>query len=137
MDRKPQEKIQIAVAICFFFMIIGLSLSLSNKLPFAVKQHFISMISSASTAEDVVSSYLLDEFYGKNVFVDLNGLFARLTGRRTYNETTLLRNGMLSSDKESIETIADMQDISNALTELSQKLQEIETPFLYVQVPVK
>ena len=137
MDRKPQEKIQIAVAICFFFMIIGLSLSLSTKLPFAVKQHFKSMFSSASTAEDVVSSYLLDEFYGKKVFIDLNGLFARLTGRRTYNDTTLLRNGMLSSDKESIETIADMQDISNALTELSQKLQEIETPFLYVQVPYK
>ena len=137
MKRKLQKKVQIAVAFCFFTMIAGLSLSIRTKLPFAIKQHFKSLLCPVSVTEDITASYVLDEFYGKNVFIDLNGLFARLTGRRTYNETTRLNNGMLSSDKESIETIAEMQSLSNALKDFSQKLQAIDIPFLYVQAPYK
>ncbi len=137
MNRDPQKKAQIAVAFCFFTMIAILSLSISTKLPFAVKQHFKSLISPASVTEDITASYVLDEFFGKSVFIDINGLFARLTGKRTHNETTRLNNGMLSSDKESIETIADMQNLALAMKDLSQKLQLLDIPFLYVQAPYK
>ena len=74
------------------------------------------------------------EFALKEQFINLNGLFARITGRTVCNGVSVLNNGMLSYD-----TVADldMTPLSTAITQFHRFLSEQEIPFLYVQAPAK
>ena len=87
--------------------------------------------------EKVASAYLVDAFRGKFRLLDLNGLFARLTGRRDYNGVTLLKNGMLGEGSGTFRKEKDHRPLANALTGFSKYLAEMDIPFLYVQAPYK
>ncbi|MCH5261126.1 MAG: hypothetical protein J1F18_15370, partial [Lachnospiraceae bacterium] len=69
----------------------------------------------------------------KNNFVNLNGLFARLTGRRLLNGTVKLNNGMLGFKIGD----ADMTTTANEISVFSDYLSEQNIPFLYIQMPGK
>lgn len=83
--------------------------------------------------DEVQKSYLSDGFAYKNNFLNLNGLFARLTGRRVLNNVVRLNNGMLSA----VQSEMDMTALANAITSFSDYLSEQDIPFLYVQMPYK
>lgn len=83
--------------------------------------------------DEVKQGYLSDSFTFKNDFVNLNGLFARLTGRRTLNNVVKLNNGMLSM----AEREKDMTVLANSITSFSDYLSEQNIPFLYIQMPYK
>lgn len=72
-------------------------------------------------------------FVGKNHFVNLNGLYGRMMGRRVYNNVILLKNGMLSAPYGE----ADLEDLEALLTGFASYLEEKEIPLLYVQAPAK
>ena len=83
--------------------------------------------------DEVQKGYLSDSFAYKNDFVDLNGLFARLTGRRTLNTVVKLNNGMLSKPLNEM----DLTALGNGIVELSDYLKGQDIPFLYVQLSYK
>ena len=81
----------------------------------------------------VRESYVNDTV-GRYGFVDLNGLFMRLTGRRTDNSVMKLRNGMLTEENT---PPCDVTKLSEGINTLAEYLEEKGTPFLYVQLPYK
>ena len=83
--------------------------------------------------DDVQSGYLSDSFAYKNDFLNLNGLFARLTGRRVLNNTVKLKNGMLSATLSDM----DMTALANEIAGFSDYLNEENIPFFYIQMPHK
>lgn len=83
--------------------------------------------------DEVQNGYLSDSFVSKHYFVNLNGLFARLTGRRTLNDIVKLNNGMLSYAFQEVDTTA----LANEITGFSGCLSEQDIPFFYIQMPYK
>jgi len=83
--------------------------------------------------DEVKGAYVSDFSYKEN-FINLNGLFARLTGRHVYNDVSKLKNGML--DYGAINK-ADVNELFNGIKEFHDMLKTQDIPFLYVQVPLK
>lgn len=82
---------------------------------------------------EVKGAYVAD-FTGKEHFINVNGLFARMTGRHVYNEVAALKNGML--DYETIKR-TDTSSLADAIDRFQDKLNKNHISFLYVQVPCK
>lgn len=72
-------------------------------------------------------------FAYKNYFVSLNGLFARLTGRRTLNKVVKLNNGMLGDTLGDVDTAV----LANGIADFSDYLNKRNIPFSYIQIPAK
>ena len=83
--------------------------------------------------DEVQEGYVSNSFFHKNDFVNLNGAFARLTGRRTLNEVVKLNNGMLGRTLSNVDTTA----LTNGISGFSDYLREQNIPFLYIQMPEK
>lgn len=84
--------------------------------------------------EQVQKGYTANQFIPKNAFINLNGLFARLTGRRVLNNVIKCENGMLTQamGKE------DVSDLAQNIVDFAAYLDECENiPFIYVQMPYK
>ena len=91
----------------------------------------------ADTVESISQNYTSDDFIGKYDCITLNGLFARITGRRVYNEVTLLNNGMLTSVSEPGIIKQEMDTTIDRITSLSDFLNKSDIPFLFVLAPHK
>lgn len=90
-------------------------------------------LSFENFVNEVQKGYLSDSFSHKNDFLNLNGAFVRLTGRRTLNEVCRLNNGMLSV----AEPQKDITAMADGITIFSDFLRERDIPFLFVQLPYK
>lgn len=88
---------------------------------------------TATELRDTLTASYQENVSGKNAFIDLNGLFVRLTGGRICNEVVRLNNGMLSS----VADAEGLSNISSSIAALSAALQEQDIPFLFVQTPYK
>ena len=62
---------------------------------------------------EVKENYLSD-FNQKNMYVNINGLFAKMTGRKVYNEVAILENGML------INEALNERDLSSSTEKLAE-----------------
>ncbi|MCD8098284.1 MAG: hypothetical protein LUE31_09735 [Lachnospiraceae bacterium] len=91
---------------------------------------------SFSEFVDNVSSGILANMPDKNDYINLNGLYARLTGQITCNDVVRLNDGMLTIMDETVEKL-DMEPRAESISELSAYLEEKEIEFLYVQAPDK
>ena len=96
-------------------------------------------ISFGQMTETVASAYKSSDLWGKYDSITINGLFARLSGRRAYNEVTLLKNGMLTGtmklDNEAKSGLN--KKIVKRITSLDSFLKQLDIPFIYVQIPQK
>ncbi|MBQ1234573.1 MAG: hypothetical protein IIX77_02985 [Oscillospiraceae bacterium] len=81
-----------------------------------------------------VKDEYINGFRPKHAFIELNGLFARLTGRTVYNQVAALSNGMLIN-----ESVGDMDTDTAAqkLAEFADFTQNSGARFVYVQAPYK
>ncbi len=71
---------------------------------------------------------------GKNDYINLNGLFAKYSGRKVYNGVATLKNGMLTNDKlKAVDTTLAINNIS----EFDKWLEDSGREFVYVQEPHK
>ncbi|MBQ7335176.1 MAG: hypothetical protein IJW92_01720 [Clostridia bacterium] len=96
-----------------------------------------NLVGGESNFEDFIAEVkevYVSDLAGKEAFINLNGLFAKLTGRTVYNEVAVLNNGML--DYDTLPKL-DMTDFANGVDAFDAYLQEKEIPFLYVQAPCK
>ncbi|MCD8242085.1 MAG: hypothetical protein LUD73_06915, partial [Lachnospiraceae bacterium] len=83
---------------------------------------------------DNVSSGFRSDLSGKNSYINLNGLYARLTGQITCNDIVRLNDGMLTA--ETMKQL-DMELRAESISELDGYLEEKGIEFLYVQAPDK
>ena len=80
-----------------------------------------------------VQDQYTSKFTLKNSFLNLNGAFARATGRSSYNNIIRLKNGMLTYGS----TKLDMSGLANGINSFNAHLKENNVDFLYVQLPMK
>lgn len=116
-------------------LVVLVQLSIANlKIVREPLEKFIQHdLSFEDFADEIQKGYISDNFTHKSDFVNINGLFARLIGRRTLNNVVKLNNGMLSKPL----TDMDMTNLANGITSFSDHLSEQGIPFLYVQMPYK
>ncbi len=130
--RKPLIP-SIAGGIVFFCLIILLSAGNYRLMTEPVRRLIGGEINFEQMTKEIVQGFSSDNFWRKNNFIDLNGFFARLSGREHYNNVWKLKNGMLASYEQEW----DMTDPARSVADFSDYLQSLNTPFLYVQQPVK
>ncbi len=83
---------------------------------------------------EAVQNQYTSKFFLKNSFLNLNGFFARSTGRSSYNDVVLLKNGMITHGTSSK---LDMNGLANGINSFNAHLKENDVDFLYVQLPMK
>lgn len=130
-EKKHWSRNLLAVAV---LLLLALLSAVNLKLVKDPLQKFLQReLTFAEYVDQVQKGYLSDNFAHKNDFLNLNGLFARLTGRRTLNEVVKLNNGMLGRTLSDV----DVPAFANAISDFSDYLNEQDIPFLYIQMPVK
>lgn len=83
--------------------------------------------------DEVEAGYTSDGFIPKNIFVNLNGMFARLAGQRTLNDVVKLDNDMLGEALPEL----DITPLADGIAGFSDYLGGRNIPFLYLQLPCK
>lgn len=127
---------KIGAAIFTFAILAFLALGfLLNKklLDTPVNELYEGKIKFGEFVDDVEGAYKSGVAF-KNDFVNINGLFARATGRNHYNGVSRLKNGMLIYGEI---PLADMSDSAQGLIEFNSYLNKNGIKYLYVQAPVK
>ncbi len=136
MKKWPFDQIFRLVIACCCLVVIGV-LSVTN-LPLMSKP-VDRFLRGKTTFEEmtktIASGLVSDDLAEKDGFINLNGLLARVAGRRVYNDVVRLNNGMLTRT----ETIKPSQLTSAAdkIVALADWLGGKGTPFLYVMPPLK
>lgn len=125
----------IIVTICVLAMLSLFSIYNWKLAQGPIQELVRKEVTFSEFVDSIQSAYLSDDLKGKNSFINLNGFFARLTGRRVYNEVVILDNGMLSETipKKNVESFAE--NIVQFKEFLSGR--ETEPKFVYVQAPYK
>lgn len=122
--------------LALVFLLIILALTVAN-LPLTIEAVTSGIQANNGLhglTEKVKSAYLTDEFSKKTSFVNLAGLHARLTGRQKFNDVITLKNGMLGySDANRHSMLLH----ASGITQFAQWLDEIDTEFVFVQMPYK
>ena len=118
----------IILVFLFGFFVWNINLAKEPATKLIAKEETFSEF----TAE-IREEYTSDKFSLKNLFININGLFSRITGQRVCNEIVLLNNGMLTT----AEVKRKMQPQAEAISELAKYAEGIGIPFLYVQAPYK
>ncbi|MBR4291387.1 MAG: hypothetical protein IKT52_12240 [Oscillospiraceae bacterium] len=122
--------------LVLLFVVILFGLAIANlPLTFkALEEGAAAGQGLAGVSETLRKAYLTDEFWQKNQFVNINGLYARFSGRRELNDVVLMRNGMLGYSGNAKRSMS-LQ--TAGITQFSEWLHAIGSDFLYVQMPYK
>ena len=86
-----------------------------------------------SFQDQIHENYTSDDLQHKLDFVNLNGLYARITGRQELNDVYRTKNGMITLLMEE----QNMDPLGKNLIRFSESLTTLDIPFLYVQAPYK
>lgn len=131
MEKKNRAVRWMTVLLGLFITVFAcLNLMLVAK---PVKRFLKQETTFSGFVEEVQEAYTSDAWKGKSLFININGLFARVTGQRVCNEVVLLENGMLTEPMDKL----NVKPLAEAVAEFSGYLAEEEIPFLYVQAPYK
>lgn len=84
-------------------------------------------------SDDIAKNYQ-DKLRQKYWFINLNGLFVKLSGGRVCNKVVRLNNGFLTGVRADS---FDVTEHAEKLAEMSATLEKKGIPFLYVQAPTK
>lgn len=94
-----------------------------------------STFSIRNLNEKISTGLKSDSFFHKDDFINLSGLYGRLSGRRLFNEVVLMKNGMLNYSKMKLN--AKTYDIPLILSDFSRFVEDSGGKFIYVQYPGK
>lgn len=123
------------IIACAFLLIVAFFTAANFRLAVQPLKDFARGRRNFVSFRDEIQSVLKsDEFSYKNSFINLNGLFSKLTGKRIINDTLLANNGMLAHGSLSRFKIGDY---AQRITELDAAAAKMGIPFLYVQAPYK
>lgn len=132
MEKEKHIGARIFAVLIAVFLVFGAVLNI-KLLETPLERWQNQEIDFAEWIQEVRSAYVSD-FFGKEHFINLNGLFARWTGRTVYNEVSVLKNGML--DYESLKEV-DMTSFANGVQAFDTFLNQHDISFVYVQAPNK
>lgn len=128
-----KKRISSVASIAFALLILIFAVWNLPRLKTPVRMLFTGETDFSGFTQYVHESYV-NETVGRYAFVDLNGLFMRVTGRRTDNSVMKLKNGMLTEENS---PLGDVTKLADGINTLAKYVREKGTPFLYVQIPYK
>lgn len=73
-------------------------------------------------------------FFARESFINLNGLFTRLIGKKTTNNVDKMKNGMLVNSNI---IYRDTSNLANSIKQFNSHLKENDVKFVYIQLPMK
>ena len=95
-DSTPKNRIRSWIAICFCAFVL-LMAAVNVKLAARPALSFLMGEESfKEMTKEIAENYVSTKLWLRSDFINYNGLFARMTGRRAYNQTMLMNNGMLN-----------------------------------------
>ena len=96
----PNHKARFVLAVGFLVIISVMSVANRKLLKSPVKKLIHGEAGFRQTTEAIASAYSSDRLKYKNSFINLNGFFARICGRRKCNDVLLLKDNLLSFDDD-------------------------------------
>ena len=139
-DSRPKNRIRSWIAICFCAFVL-LMAAVNVKLAARPALSFLMGEESfKEMTKEIADNYVSSKLWLRGSFINYNGLFARLTGRRAYNKTMLMTNGMLNYGSE---TFSEKQDgsleitLADSIGQFSDFLDSLGIPMCFALAPVK
>ena len=113
--RGRRIKLPLIAALVLLILLLAVNVKIVGEPLTALARHELTFEEFVNTVE---SGYSSDNFAGKSGFVNVNGLFARLTGRRVLNKVIRGTNGMLTGAAGNI----DMTELAASIEGFGWKL---------------
>ena len=122
------------IAACLTLCFIGMVAISNFRISFDGIKAFLNKETDFSTlTENIAKSFKSDNLSHKTDFIDLNGLYARMTDRIQYNDVTRLKDGMITSLTDEL----DMSLYASNIAVLSEDLSRKGIRFAFIQAPYK
>lgn len=128
-------KSRAVVAVTFCFLIAYMSFINKNLIKKPLMDFVQGKKDFRQTTKTIATNYVSKQLKYRNKFINLNGLIARRTGRRMYNEVLLLKSNTLSHAK--IEKANDFGKHLEKTVEFANFTKKLKIPFIYVASPFK
>lgn len=132
---KRRLNINLCMAVLALVLIIGTAVVNISTISDAFGKLFMGESSFDSFTTDIQNAYT-SGIVGKDFLLDVNGLFARLSGRKVYNGVVMLNNGMLNWEKDTAVEV-DVEGLAQHTIAFSKELKKQDVEFLYVQAVQK
>ena len=129
------QKFRMAAAALLIILMIVMTLTNASLFIEPLDRLFQRKASFPDTTKAIASGYLSNKLWEKNTFIDLNGLFAGMTGKRMHNNILRLNNGMLTFNENREQYEVD--GLTDRLAAFSGCLKTLGIPFLYALPAVK
>lgn len=122
--------------ICVLFLIfVGVTAFLNRELFSGPLNEFLSgEMDFREMTEDIHNIFTGNQVNNRYAYINLNGLFARLSGRTKYNGAQLMNNGMLIYD--ALNT-PKTEALAKGMIGFRDDLARLSIPFLFVAAPYK
>ena len=123
---------RLVVTLCFGAYVLMIMWN-NHKLIITHAKSLINGQARIGESINKISDGLRNDFADKYDYINLNGLFTRLAGKRKNNEVVLLNDGTETEPRP----YREMKDRAKNMIDFSQWLEGRGIPFLYVQAPDK
>lgn len=135
MGNNNNERRLITLTVCVLLFLFVLGVCNAGLAAEPIKSLAGGEIGFSEFIDKIQEKYVSDDLILKDAFLNLNGGFARLTGRRVYNDIVLTNNGMLTA----VVPQKNMEEMAAGICGFSSSLsgEPLNIPFLYVQTPYK
>lgn len=133
MERKISRLLRVIASALIIALVALFTLS-QISLAAAPTAQLLSGALSFKEYTSAVQDCLVSDTAGKYAFIDLNGLYCRLTGRNICNYVMRLSNGMLMDYNPARE---DMTPAADGTVELAALVEAQGAQFIYIQAPSK
>ena len=134
-----RTKIVTFLIIASFFLLIGWFTFCNYGTIAETLSEFIDHRGSiGQLSTDITNQMNSDDLFHKDEFINLNGLYGRISGRRLYNEVLLLNNGYLTDPQQTLELNGrSIQWKTEDLVDFANSVEDRGSHFIYAQFPDK
>lgn len=133
------QKVRTAVTVIFLIFIGAMSYANKDILKSPINNYINRKTSFRKTTKLIASGYVSNQLKYKNSFINLNGLFARVCGKRKCNDVLLLKDNILTFDDDKTDWEKEWKtELALKKTiELAKFSENLNKPFLYIVTPYK
>lgn len=139
-ERSSNHPTGTLVAVCFCVFVL-LMATVNCKLAARPALSWLTgEVSFKEMTQEIAENYVSSKLWLRSNFINFNGLFARVSTRHAYNQTMLMKNGMLNYGSETFSELPDESleiNLSESIGEFSDYLKTMDIPFYFFLAPVK
>lgn len=133
------QKVRTAVSVIFLIFIGAMSFANKDILKDPVNNYINKKASFRKTTKVIASGFVSNQLKYKNSFINLNGLFARVCGKRKCNDVLLLADNTLTFDDDKTDWDKEWKtELAVKKTiELAEFSKQLDIPLVYIVTPYK